>query len=351
MSLKKQRKKKGLLIFLLVVILAAAGCAGYYFYQRQQPVNTVKAFLDDVKAMDFEGMAELLQNGDITVLDEADITNAAYTAFFTSVNQKMDYDIAETDFDILNGTANITAHIRYIDGSDIYRDTITEFLKQIVATAFSGETLTEDQTQQQLASLLEQTAGTVEEKYAEVDITYPLIKAGDSWKIISIDENTAKMMSANFTNVQDEINDSLVEMENAGNSEAEDVPQAAQGDTIDMTNEKFTIHYKQHRIAEDISGASCLMVYYDYSNNGTSNSSAMVDVSLQAFQNGQALSAAIPSADDEAINQFMTEVTPGQTVTVCQAFTLNDQSDVTLQAGEAFSFGGGTVTSQILKVQ
>ena len=68
MSLKKQRKKKGLLIFLLVVILAAAGCAGYYFYQRQQPVNTVKAFLDDVKAMDFEGMAELLQNGDITVL-------------------------------------------------------------------------------------------------------------------------------------------------------------------------------------------------------------------------------------------------------------------------------------------
>ena len=204
------------MIFLLVVILAAAGCAGYYFYQRQQPVNTVKAFLDDVKAMDFEGMAELLQNGDITVLDEADITNAAYTAFFTSVNQKMDYDIAGTDFDILNGTANITAHIRYIDGSDIYRDTITEFLKQIVSTAFSGETLTEDQTQQQLASLLEQTAGTVEEKYAEVDITYPLIKAGDEWKIISIDENTAKMMSANFTNVQDEINDSLVEMEKRG---------------------------------------------------------------------------------------------------------------------------------------
>ena len=152
------------------------------------------------------------------------------------------------------------------------------------------------------------------------------------------DENTAKMMSANFTNVQDEINDSLVEMENAGNSEAEEAPQAAQGDTIDMTNEKFTIHYKQHRIAEDISGASCLMVYYDYSNNGTSNSSAMVDVSLQAFQNGQALSAAIPSADDEAINQFMAEVTPGQTVTVCQAFTLNDQSDVDTPGRRGFQF-------------
>ena len=39
----------------------------------------------------------------------------------------------------------------------------------------------------------------------------------------------------------------------------------------------------------------------------------------------------------------MTEVQPGQAVTVCQAFTLQDESDVTLQAGEAFSFGGGTV--------
>ena len=47
----------------------------------------------------------------------------------------------------------------------------------------------------------------------------------------------------------------------------------------------------------------------------------------------------------------MTEVQPGQAVTVCQAFTLQDESDVTLQAGEAFSFGGGTVVSQVLKIK
>ena len=76
----------------------------------------------------------------------------------------------------------------------------------------------------------------------------------------------------------------------------------------------------------------------------------MVDVSLQAYQNGQVLSAAIPEGDDEAIDQFMTEVQPGQAVTVCQAFSLIDESDVTLQAGEAFSLGGGTVTTQILQL-
>lgn len=347
---KRKKKKKGLIIFLIVLILAAAAGAGFYFWQRQQPVNTVKRFLEDVKAMDFDGMSSLLQNSDLTVLDNADITNAAYTNFFSAVNQKMDFDIKKTTFSILNGTANVTVHVKYIDGSYIYRETITEFLKQIVSTAFSGETLTEEETQQKLASLLEEKASSVQDSFAETDISYPLIKAGDTWKIVSLDENTAKMMSANFTDVQDEINTSLAEMENAENSNTAQPPQAASGDTIDMSNEKFTIHYKQHRVSKDYSGAPCLLVYYDYSNNGTSASSAMVDVSLQAYQNGQALSAAIPEGNDEAIDQFMAEVQPGQAVTVCQAFSLIDESDVTLQAGEAFSLGGGTVTSQILQL-
>ena len=347
---KRKKKKKGLIIFLIVLILAAAAGAGFYFWQRQQPVNTVKRFLEDVKAMDFDGMSSLLQNSDLTVLDNADITNAAYTNFFSAVNQKMDFDIKKTTFSILNGTANVTVHVKYIDGSDIYRETITEFLKQIVSTAFSGETLTEEETQQKLASLLEKKASSVQDSFAETDISYPLIKAGDTWKIVSLDENTAKMMSANFTDVQDEINTSLAEMENAENSNTAQPPQAASGDTIDMSNEKFTIHYKQHRVSKDYSGAPCLLVYYDYSNNGTSASSAMVDVSLQAYQNGQALSAAIPEGNDEAIDQFMAKVQPGKAATVFQAFSLIDESDVTLQAGEAFSLGGGTVTSQILQL-
>ncbi|HJB16744.1 MAG TPA: DUF5067 domain-containing protein [Candidatus Blautia excrementipullorum] len=347
---KKKKKKKGFIIFLVILILAVAAGAGYYFFQRQKPVNTVKEFLNAAKAMDFEKMSGLLQNNDMTVLDNADITNAAYTSFFSSINQKMNFDISKTNFNILNGTANVTAHITYIDGSDIYRETITEFLRQIVSTAFSGEQLTEEQTQQKLAALLEETASSSEDKYTETDITYPLIKAGNTWKIVSLDANTAQMMSANFTDVQDEINESLVEMENADSAGTAEAPQASAGDTIDMSNEKFTIHYKQHRVANDFSGAPCLLVYYDYSNNGSSPSSAMVDVSLQAYQNGQVLSAAIPEGDDEAIDQFMTEVQPGQAVTVCQAFSLIDESDVTLQAGEAFSLGGGTVTTQILQL-
>ena len=349
--IKKKRKKTGLIIFLTVLILAAAGGVGYYFMERQKPINTVKTFLGDIQKLNFDGIKSQLQSNDMSALDNADITNNAYTAFFQNVNQKMTFEIKKTSFSLANGTANVTAKIRYIDGSDIYKETITEFLKQIVSTAFSGEELTEEQTQQKLAALLEEKAGTVQDKFAETEITYPLIKAGGYWKIVSLDAETVKFMSANFTNVQDEINQSLVEMETSDSQQEQTAQTTDSASTIDMSNDKFTIHYKQHRVAKDVSGAPCLLVYYDYSNNGSSVSSAMVDVNLQAYQNGQPLSAAIPESDDNAIDQFMAEVQPGQAVTVCQAFALADETDVTLEAGEAFSFGGGTITSQIIKIK
>lgn len=345
-------KGRGLIIFLAVLILAVAGASAYYFMERRKPQNTVKSFLHSMQKMDFEGMGTLLQSNDLTALDNADIRNDAYRAFFETINKKMTYELTKTQFSIQNGTANITAHIRYIDGSDIYKETITEFLRQIVSTAFSGEELTEEQTQQKLAAILQEKSESVEDRFAETDITYPLILANGVWKIVSLDDETVKIMSANFKNVEDEIQQSLLTMEESGSGDTEQkAPAATDRDTIDMSNDKFTIHYTQHRVAKDFGGSPCLLVYYDYTNNGTAASSAMVDVNMQAYQNGEALSAAIPEATDDAIDKFMSEIQPGQTVNVCQAFSLNDTSDVTLQAGEAFSFGGGTTTSQTLKVQ
>lgn len=51
----------------------------------------------------------------------------------------MTYKIGKTNFHIQNGTASVTVHINYIDGADIYKETISEFLKQIVSTAFQHD--------------------------------------------------------------------------------------------------------------------------------------------------------------------------------------------------------------------
>ena len=303
-----------------------------------------------MQKMDFTTMESLLQSSDLSALDNADIRNAAYTDFFTAINQKMTYKITGNRFDIQNGTASVTAHITYVDGTNIYKETITEFLRQIVASAYSGAQLSEEETQEKLASILNEKAKSSEkDEFSEADIIYPLIKTNEGWKIVSLDDATVKIMSANFKSVEDEINNSLNNMDNDSSSSSS--PEATESDTLNLTTDKFTIKYKKHTITKDFAGNPCIMIYYDYTNHSSSASSAMVDVNLKAYQHGEVCDAAIPENNDDAIDHYTAEIQPEQTVTVCQAFTLTDESDVTVQAQEAFSFDEDATASQILKVK
>ena len=350
MSKKNKKSHAGLIVILVILVLAVAGGTAFYLYQRQQPKKTAEQFLDSMQKMDFTTMESLLQSSDLSALDNADIRNAAYTDFFTAINQKMTYKITGNRFDIQNGTASVTAHITYVDGTNIYKETITEFLRQIVASDYSGAQLSEEETQEKLASILNEKAKSSEkDEFLEADIIYPLIKTNEGWKIVSLDDATVKIMSANFKSVEDEINNSLNNMDNDSSSSS--APEATESDTLNLTTDKFTIKYKKHTITKDFAGNPCIMIYYDYTNHSSSASSAMVDVNLKAYQHGEVCDAAIPENNDDAIDHYTAEIQPEQTVTVCQAFTLTDESDVTVQAQEAFSFDEDATASQILKVK
>ena len=350
MSKKNKKSHAGLIVILVILVLAVAGGTAFYLYQRQQPKKTAEQFLDSMQKMDFTTMESLLQSSDLSALDNADIRNAAYTDFFTAINQKMTYKITGNRFDIQNGTASVTAHITYVDGTNIYKETITEFLRQIVASAYSGAQLSEEETQEKLASILNEKAKSSEkDEFSEADIIYPLIKTNEGWKIVSLDDATVKIMSANFKSVEDEINNSLNKKDNDSSSSSS--PEATESDTLNLTTDKFTIKYKKHTITKDFAGNPCIMIYYDYTNHSSSASSAMVDVNLKAYQHGEVCDAAIPENNDDAIDHYTAEIQPEQTVTVCQAFTLTDESDVTVQVQEAFSFDEDATASQILKVK
>ena len=71
--------------------------------------------------------------------------------------------------------------------------------------------MTQDDIQEMLAALLAENASTADEKYSEIDITYPLIKIGSDWKIVSLDDTTVKVMCANFKSVKDEISSQLTD--------------------------------------------------------------------------------------------------------------------------------------------
>lgn len=352
MSKNTKKSHIGLIIFIIILVLAIAGGAGFYFYQRQQPKKAAEKFLSSMQKMDFNTMESMLQSSDLSALDNADIRNAAYTDFFTAINKKMTYKITGNRFRLQDGTASITAHIKYIDGTSIYKETITEFLRQIVSSAYAGNKLTEEETQKQLATILNEKAKESKtNEYSETDITYPVIKTNEGWKIVSLDDETVKIMSANFKNVEEEVNNSINNMGSSDGSDAASVPEASESDTLDLTTDKFTIKYKKHTVTKDFAGNPCVMIYYDYTNRASGTSSAMVDVSLKAYQHGEVCEAAIPENNDDAIDHYTAEIQPGQTVNVCQAFTLTDESDVTVQAQEAYSFDEDATAKQILKVK
>ena len=350
---KKKKGKAGRILLLLILILAIAAGAGYYFYERSQPGKELDKYLTGIQRLDFGTMESMLQSADLSALDNADVRNAAYESFFKSINAKMSWKITRTHFSFQEGTAEVTARIRYIDGSDIYRETVAEFLRQIVSSAFSGESLTEQETQNKLASILNEKANSLEDKFTEADVMYPMINVNGQWKITALDDETVKIMSANFKSVEDEISQALADSaeatESTTNLAAPD-PAASDG-TIELSNERFSIHYTRNVVSTDFGGESCLLVYYDYTNNGTSASSAMVDVNLTAYQNGTSLEAAIPASSDEAIDAFMKEIQPGETINVCQAFSLQDMSAVTLQASDAFGLDNGITASQTLNLE
>ena len=359
---RKKKSKKPLIICLVILLIAAAaGGIAWYLNERHKPVEATEEFLTGMQNMDFTTMENLLQSHDLSALDDADIRDSAYTDFFTTVNKKMTYKITKNKFDIQNGTAIITVHMKYIDGTNIYAATIQEYTRKVAVAAYAGKTMTQDDIQEMLASLLAENASTADEKYSDIDITYPLIKIGDEWKIVSLDDITVKVMCANFKNVKDEIssqlnNDSSDSSSDASadSTESSDTADSAQtaGSSIDITTDKFSVRFKQFAVSKDYGGNPCLMIYYDYTNSGESQSSAFVDFTLQASQNGESLEGTYPEANDTAVDNYMNTIDPGKTVTVCQVFLLKDTtSDVTLQGKETLNVSGGQTTSQVLKLQ
>ena len=359
---RKKKSKKPLIICLIILLIAAAaGGVAWYLNERHKPAEATENFLTGMQNMDFTTMENLLQSHDLSALDDADIRDSAYTDFFTTVNKKMIYKITKNKFDIQNGTAKITVHMKYIDGTNIYAATIQEYTRKVAVAAYAGKTMTQDDIQEMLASLLTENASTADEKYSDIDITYPLIKIGDEWKIVSLDDTTVKVMCANFKNVKDEISSQLNDDSSdsssdasADSTESSDTADSAQtaGSSIDITTDKFSVRFKQFAVSKDYGGNPCLMIYYDYTNSGESQSSAFVDFTLQASQNGESLEGTYPEANDTAVDNYMNTIDPGKTVTVCQVFLLKDTtSDVTLQGKETLNVSGGQTTSQVLKLQ
>lgn len=79
---------------------------------------------------------------------------------------------------------------------------------------------------------------------------------------------------------------------------------------------------------KDYDGTPCVVVSYDWTNNGDETASAGVKLDIDAFQNGVELGMAISPESGEDAGSFLRDLKPGATATVTKSWKLSDTSSV-----------------------
>lgn len=118
---------------------------------------------------------------------------------------------------------------------------------------------------------------------------------------------------------------------------------------IDFTSEECNVSYLRHELKTDQDGNTCLLFYYTFSNSSGETASPSSSIYVQAFQNELACDTAIMKESIKEIDNYLKEIPHGESIEVCQAFTLKDTSDVIIETKGFMTFDGKTDT-QILKI-
>lgn len=344
----KKKKSAIPVLLILVAVLSLTAAGGYYYYQRLQPQKAAEKFMSGIQALDFDKMASMLQSQDLSILNNTNIRDEAYEEFFRTESSKLSYEVVKNNFSLTSGTADVTLRVNYVDCTDIYQTAMGDVITGIRSASLKEKKMSAKEITDALSQAILNASKTAADQFVITEVTYPMIRTNEDWKVVTIDDETLKIMSANFTNAEQALYDNIA---SAGEGKQVEFEQpVGEHEKIDMETANFTLTFTQARVGTDFTGAPCLMIYYDYTNNSDKALSPMTTVQLRATQSGASLQGAIPETKEDTLDHFMSEVAPGQTINVCQPFTLNDKSDVTLYAADASDLDGAT-SSQIIKIR
>ena len=115
--------------------------------------------------------------------------------------------------------------------------------------------------------------------------------------------------------------------------EQEAEPEQAEPEASDA---EYAVTIDGSAVTEDYEGNPAMIVDFTFINNSDEATSFAVACSQKAFQNGVELERAIVT--DDLGNGYMAEIKPGATTTARIAYALTDESDVTVEVEELFSF-------------
>lgn len=132
----------------------------------------------------------------------------------------------------------------------------------------------------------------------------------------------------------------------AGSGQTADEPVESQ--QAEEVESSFDVTIDGCTVTTDYEGAPAIVVDFTFTNNSEEDTSFAVACSQKAFQNGVQLESAIVTED--LGNGYLAEIKPGATTEARMAFTLTDESDVTVEVEELFSLEDKTLAEQTFSV-
>ena len=118
--------------------------------------------------------------------------------------------------------------------------------------------------------------------------------------------------------------------------------------TIDIEFADFSVKYDSYSLTTDYEGNTCVIIYYNFTNNSSEPQSAGSCAYLKVFQNGiECESAFVLNSDDEYMDNVHKEVTSGTTIKVGESFKIYTTNELLLEMSESFSFNDAKDTMTI----
>lgn len=104
----------------------------------------------------------------------------------------------------------------------------------------------------------------------------------------------------------------------------------------EQASSKYVVTIDGSTVTTDYEGKPAIIVDYTFTNNSDDATSFAVACSQKAFQNGVQLETAVVL--DDLGNGYLAEIKPGATTSARMAYSLADESDVTVEVTELISF-------------
>ena len=317
----------------LILCLSFAGCGSKRASAESVVENGIKAF----QSADQEAMRQYWGDTDFTDVstDETSTEDDVYgQVLLEKLAGDLTYQITASSEDENAGSATVTVEFTNIDMSAIVPEWIGDIFSQSLGYAF----LPEDQqpSEEELNAMYMDSLNSAIDNHADdlvtntVDVTLSLVD--DAWKINTTDDVIDAMVGGMMSSM------SSLEDSFGGTGESQKTTETTRTNPANLGD--YAVEIKSATMTQDSDGNPAVIITYSWTNNSSETTSPMGSISTAVFQDGVGMDSAFVY-DDPTYDggMYSTDVRPGTTVDVQQAFELsNTTSPIEVEITEAFSW-------------